>query len=131
MNSQVKTEDFKFNQLQKSVKLPNTVGSIKQHARRETIGERLAGWSESNKIPHANSSINNGNISRISPVKPRPLPLDLKQYQSIDLKSRESKEPSQRLNLSPVGSSSKKKPLRGLNFTKDFPTIIVHDQWLD
>lgn len=132
MNTVVRSDDFKFSQLQRTIKIQKSENSTKQHCRRDTLGDKLAGWVDSSKLPQGRPPLNQTNIERISPVRPRPIPIELpSQYQNIILNSRESIEIKTRASQSPTGTNSKRKPLRGLNFSKDMPSIIVHDMWFE
>jgi hypothetical protein len=123
MNSVVRSDDFKFNQIQREVKIQKSENTTKQHYRRDTPAFKLAGWVNSSKLQQGLPLLNQSNIERISPVRPHPI--------HIDLKSREFIEINYRAIQSSAGTNSKRKPLRGLNFSKDMPSIIVHDTWFD
>lgn len=130
MNSAVKSEDFRFSQLHKNITVEKASALPSRHVRHETLGEKLAGWSNPCTHVLGRTSFNYGISEKsASPVKSRPLPLDLNShFQSITLKDKELTGDNRgRLHLSPLNKPSKRQPLKGINIGKGIPSIIVHE----
>lgn len=134
MNSAVKTDDYKFNQIQSGLQFDKSImtASKARNVRKDTMVDKLAGWAEPLKGHQPRQSINLDSVEKVPLVKVRPVPLDLKTHlQKISIKGRRTGPQIRgKESLSPIGTSSKRKPMKGLDLTKDFLPKTPRDIYL-